>query len=370
VDEAREMDLEAFSGQDDIPATLCDEAFLAAGFEFADDEPLPTFYVDASSPAGAAADGTRAAPFRALTDALNLAFIEGPHTVLVAAGNYEEKLNFAPGMRVFGGYDAETWTLSEDPTHVSRVGEVSFGGTEDATRISLLSHFEVEGAITIGPYARVILRNNVLNPALRPVEVTPDHPDPFVVSAVYAGQASLLAQGNQVRLPSEDPGQVFSTAFNLDGSCARIVSNDIESYRVALRASESEVAYNFNFVADGMNGVMFFDSVGFAAGNYFHLVGSPAGCTYAAYLAGSQPVLRHNEFHLNGRGSGGINESTIDSDPLELVGNEFYLHSSTMLYFDRQVDGEADVTPWLYEIDEVNALPDITLVSGNVASYQ
>lgn len=170
-------------------------------------------------------------------------------------------------------------------------------------------------------------------------------------------------------LPTEEPERVRSIGFDLLSSCARIVSNDVEAYRTPLSARESEVAFNFNFVAEGRNGVSLIDTVASVTGNYFHLEMPPPGRTYAVYLVRSQPVLRYNEFQLNGLGSAGVNEVTTDSDPLELVGNEFHLQAAAhLLYLDRQEDGPITDMQWLNDIEAVNSLPDIPVVSGNVAS--
>lgn len=363
--EARGVDLEAYTGEADLPESLCDEAFLSAGFEPEGRDELPTLYVAASSPDGTP-DGSRQAPFRTLTDAFGNA--EGPTTILVAGGSYETVM-IPPGMRLLGGYDAEDWTLGADPAGVSRLGWVGFAGTSDSELISELANFRVEGAIAIGPQARVILRDNVLIPEPTPLAVVEADLDRFSVTAVHADRAFLRAQGNQVLLPTEEPERVRSIGFDLQTSCARVVGNGVEAYRTPLSARESEVAFNFNFVADGMNGVFLTDTVASVTGNYVHLEKPAPGRTYAVYMVRSQPVLRRNEFQLNGLGSAGVNEVTTDSDPLELVDNEFHLHAEAhLLYLDRQDDGPITDMQWLNEIDAVNSLSDIPVLSGNVAS--
>jgi hypothetical protein len=363
--EARGVDLAAYTGQADLPERLCSDPFLSADFELGDQDELATLYVDASSPDNAP-DGSREAPFQTLRDAFDAA--EGPATILVAVGSYDDVV-VPPGMRVLGGYDAEDWTLDADPASVSRLGAVGFTGASDPELISELANFRVEGTIAIGAQGRVILRDNVLIPELAPLAVIEPDPDRFSALAVHADSAFLRAQGNQVLLPTEEPELVRSIGFDLQKSCARIVSNDIEAYRTPLSARESELVFNFNFVAEGRNGVSLMDTVASLTGNYFHLAMLPPGRTYAVYLVRSQPVLRYNEFQLNGLGSAGLNEGTTDSDPLELVGNEFHLQAEAhLLYLDRQEDGPIADAQWVNDIETVNSLPDIPVLSGNIAS--
>ena len=181
--EARGVDLAAYTGQADLPENLCSDAFLSPSFELGNDDQPPTLYVAASSP-DSAPDGSRQAPFRTLTDAF--ANAEGPATILVAVGSYENVV-VPPGMRVRGGYDPEDWTLGADPARVSRLGAVWFTGASDPDLISELANFRVEG--TIGVQGRVILRDNVLIPELTPLAVTEPDLDLFSASAVHADQA-------------------------------------------------------------------------------------------------------------------------------------------------------------------------------------
>lgn len=362
---ARAEDLRAATGEADLPETLCDEAFLSAGFELGD-EPTRTLYVAASS-LDDPADGTPEAPFRTLSDAVAFAG-DGPATLLVAAGDYEDYVTLSPGIRAVGGYDAESWTPALDPARVSRLKNVAFRGSSDPGLISELARFTVEGGLSIGRQVRLVLRDNLLTPEPIPVAVEPPL-DPFLATAVLADGAFLLAYRNRVRIPSSTPEQVFSTAFDLRNSCARLTDNDLGAYRTPVSARDSEVVFNFNSVVGGMNGLHLIDSVGSVTGNYFYLEGPKVGLTYAVYLVSSPPVLRHNEFHLSGRGVAGVNEASLDSDPLQLVDNQFYLHEEArFMYLDRHEDGQTGLE-WLDDIELINSLSDIPEVSGNVAFF-
>lgn len=115
-------------------------------------------------------------------------------------------------------------------------------------------------------------------PELMPTGATEEHLDSFAATAVYAESAFLHAQRNQLLLPSEEPKRINSLGFDLQKTCARIVSNDIETYRTPLRARESDVAFNFNFIAHGANGV------------FLTCMGRPARCTWTGRTRGRLPA--------------------------------------------------------------------------------
>jgi hypothetical protein len=226
-DEARGIDLQEHTQEANAPETLCDEPLLSVDFELEPESQLRTLYVDASS-STTTATGSMEAPFQTIVDAI--AQVEGFGVVLVAGGNYELPLAIPSGVRIIGGHDAEDWSRSPDREVVSVLGDETFSGSADSDAISLLLGFRVEGSISLGPQARVVLENNLVIPRL--IALNPlIYDDDYMTTAVVTDGAFLRAEGNELIVDSREPDRVLSIGFDLSGTCARLVGNHLEYQR-------------------------------------------------------------------------------------------------------------------------------------------
>jgi len=377
---------------DDAPQQpLCGDPLLGVDFSL-DDSGLPTLYVDAASDA-AAPDGSLAAPFRTLAEALvtsgDVASGSGPalaptRRVLVASGDYDEDVAIPAGTLLFGGYDAQRWEQGADHsviggsvymgTATAPAGIVSAEGyllagtsgdlsSPSAAPLTALRHFAVNGGVSVVSGARALLRDNVIAPVF--YRTTGDALGVRRALAVWVNVATVRADHNRLLVPAGDPGSIISNGFFTWDSCAWITENEVTDYRSPIYFYQGlGAAATFNVIRRAENGVGAQGNQALIAGNSIHTYMPLSGCVYAIHMhADAHPDIRDNTFYLSDVGNRGILEEDGASHPTALLGNRFYSpQSSAVLYTDHRgaVDPEL-----ITSVGALNALSGVPAVGGN-----
>jgi hypothetical protein len=376
--------------QDAPQQPLCGDALLGGDFSL-DDSALPTLYVDATTDA-AAPDGSLAAPFRTLGEALlaggdaaagSAQALEPTRRVLVASGYYDENVAVPAGTLLLGGYDAESWEQGLGPSIISGsvylgtatvlagilspegylIEDVAATTTPSAAPLTALRHFDVNGGVEVVPGARALLRDNVIAPVF--YQTIGDPPGMRRALAVWVKGATVRADENHLVVPADDPASVDSGGFFTWNSCAWVTKNDITDYRSPVYLYGGlGVAATFNVIRRGENGVGAGANQALIAANSIQTYMPLSGCVYAITMeANAHPDIRDNTIYLADAGNRGILEEDGASRPTALLGNRFYSpRSGAALYIDHRgaVDPEL-----ITDVATLNALSGVPAIGGN-----
>jgi hypothetical protein len=369
---------------------LCGDPLLGPEFSL-DDSGLPTLYVDAAT-GTLAPDGSPAAPFRKLAEALlvrdEAASVTGralapTRRVLVASGYYDEDVAVPPGTVLVGGYDAESWEPGAAPSVISGsvylgtatapagivspegylIHDTTANAAPSTAPLTALRRFNVNGGVEVVVGSRALLRDNVIAPVF--FSTVGDPPGTRRAMAVRVNVATVRADHNRLVVPADDPASIISNGFFSWESCAWITQNEITDYRGPIYFYRGAgAAATFNVIRRGANGVGANGNQALIAGNSISTHMPTPGCVYAIHMhEDAHPDIRDNTIYLTDTGNRGILEEDQASRPAALLANRFYApRSNAALYIDHR----GAVDPQLIaSVGALNALPGVPTVGGN-----
>ncbi|MCX7023400.1 MAG: chitobiase/beta-hexosaminidase C-terminal domain-containing protein [Spirochaetes bacterium] len=294
-----------------------------------------------------AENGTRAAPFGAVSRGLSEALAKGADTVKVAAGTYTEKIDITGNVTIRGGYSSD------------------FSERNPAANVSILAAPETAGATQIAPgYAirfsgalvgqKTLLEGMTIrggDAAFATAVLTAEQAAPLIRDCMLAGGFGSYSYGlralskssprlERCRIDGGEGGSSFGVSA--DSSVVICISSTIAagtgtvvSYGFSLTGSRAQVS---GCAVDGGKanasyGVALYSAAGVAL-NGCTLSGGAGKTAYAVFIASSDPEIRNCIIFARGSAkSYGVYENYGDSDPKALEANCFF-DSATGIYFD------------------------------------